>query len=90
MRSSADCHEQECPGEAGFVPANSARASMKTFMGCQRRADELEFALRGLMFFTLEDYFPECATPDFKAAVEKAAGVLEIDLAAEVAKRREA
>lgn len=36
------------------------------------RASKAESALRDLMPFVLEDYYGDCATPKFKAAVERA------------------
>lgn len=49
--------------------------------------EEVLRALNGLMPFVLEDYFPNCATPEFDAAVREAARVAEVDLA-EVLKAR--
>lgn len=36
------------------------------------RAEKLEAALRTLMPFVLDEYYPDCATQEYKAAVELA------------------
>ena len=39
--------------------------------------DELLASLKTIEFFVMDDYFPNCATPQYKAAVEKMQSILE-------------
>jgi hypothetical protein len=83
------CDDERCPGPGAFVSPNSAKVAMRTFMGCQRRAELLDAALRRGWPFLLDSYLcNDCPTGELREAVEEAAGILELDLAAEIQKRR--
>lgn len=58
----ADDYSPEC------VTADFARE-------LERENAKLLTALRNLMPFVLEDYYPNCATPSYKAAVEAAKAI---------------
>ena len=43
----------------------------------RQERDELKEALEVISFFVMDDYYPNCATPEYKAAVEKMQSILE-------------
>jgi len=43
----------------------------------EKERDELKDALEVISFFVMDDYYPNCATPEYKAAVEKMQSILE-------------
>ncbi len=43
----------------------------------EKERDALKKALSDLMPFVLEDYYPDCATPEFVSAVETAKELLK-------------
>jgi hypothetical protein len=42
------------------------------------RAEKLVDAMRQMWPFIADDYYPNCATPEFKAAVEKYTEAMEV------------
>ena len=59
------------------------------YMDSLKKRQALEDALKGLLVpYVVDDFFPECATPGYRAAVERVADLVELDLESLVAEKR--
>jgi DNA polymerase III epsilon subunit-like protein len=57
-----------------------ARATLAGYRWLRKQRKHAFAALSGLMPYVLEDYYPNCATPEYRAAVEAAAAVTGVQL----------